>query len=396
MLRLSESSWGQEEISAIQECILSDRFTMGPSVEKFESEFALWNGSKYAVMVNSGSSANLLAAQVLGFQSEFEDGRGTVLVPALSWSTTYFPWVQSGYKLKFVDIDRRSYNVDLVDLESKITSDCVGICIPHILGADAGIEKIMDIAVARGLWVVEDTCESLGGQVQSTTKNLKLGTLGDFGTYSFFRSHHISTMEGGMLVTNNFDQYVLAKSMRAHGWARNISPSPVLGNLESDGWKDQFQFYVPGFNLRPLEISGAIGLEQIKKLDKFLKIRRSNADFFREKLESIADIHLQEQGFGGSWMAFAFTLTGELQESRDQLVSILESAGVETRPIVTGNFVNQPVMKRIASKVEVDHSYPNAEYVDKTGIMIANHGRDLTTEISRVASLLSDFSPALK
>lgn len=396
MLRLSESSWGQEEISAIQECIVSDRFTMGPSVEKFENEFASWNGSKYAVMVNSGSSANLLAAQVLSLQSEFAEEKGTVLVPALSWSTTYFPWIQSGYKLKFVDIDRRSFNVDLIDLESKITSDCVGICIPHILGADAGIEKIMDLAVRNGLWVVEDTCESLGGLVQNTAGNRKLGTMGDFGTYSFFRSHHISTMEGGMLVTNNFDQYVLAKSMRAHGWARGISPSPILGNLESDGWKDQFKFYVPGFNLRPLEMSGAIGLEQLKKLDNFLTIRRANAEFLRKKLESVSNIDLQEQGHGGSWMAFAFTLTGELQKSRDQLVSILESASIETRPIVTGNFVNQPVMKKIASKVEVDSFYPNAEYVDKSGIMIANHGRDLTFEISRIASLLSNFSLGLR
>jgi CDP-6-deoxy-D-xylo-4-hexulose-3-dehydrase len=396
MLRLSESSWGQEEISAIQECMDSDRFTMGPSVEKFENEFAAWNGSKYAVMVNSGSSANLLAAQVLSLQSEFEEEKGTVLVPALSWSTTYFPWIQSGYKLKFVDIDRCSFNIDLIDLESKITSDCVGICIPHILGADAGIEKIMDLAVTRGLWVVEDTCESLGGLVQNSSGNRKLGTLGDFGTYSFFRSHHISTMEGGMLVTNNFDQYILAKSMRAHGWARNIPPSPALGNVESDVWRDQFKFYIPGFNLRPLEMSGSIGLEQLKKLDKFLTLRRLNAEFFRKKLKSVGNINLQEQGDGGSWMAFAFTLTGELKESRDQLVSILESAGVETRPIVTGNFVNQPVMKKIASKVEVDYSYPNAEFVDKAGIMIANHGRDLTTEISRIASLLSDFSLSLK
>jgi CDP-6-deoxy-D-xylo-4-hexulose-3-dehydrase len=143
-------------------------------------------------------------------------------------------------------------------------------------------------------------------------------------------------------------------------------------------------------------MSGSIGLEQLKKLDKFLTLRRLNAEFFRKKLKSVGNINLQEQGDGGSWMAFAFTLTGELKESRDQLVSILESAGVETRPIVTGNFVNQPVMKKIASKVEVDYSYPNAEFVDKAGIMIANHGRDLTTEISRIASLLSDFSLSLK
>ena len=389
MLRLSESSWGEEEISAIQDCIAADRFTMGTSVARFEEEFAAWNGSKYAVMVNSGSSANLLAAQILSFESKSENDKGTVLVPSLSWSTTYFPWLQSGFKLAFVDIDVKTLNIDLSLLESSITNDCVGICVPHILGADAGIERILEIAKANNLWVVEDTCESLGALSNSKSKTRKLGTYGDFGTYSFFRSHHISTMEGGMLVTNDQERYHLAKSMRAHGWARDIPPSKVLGNSDSNGWKDKFKFYVPGFNLRPLEMSGAIGLQQLKKVDDFIEIRRRNAELFKSLLEPVSGIYLQEQGPEGSWMAFSLILSEA--EKRDSLVSVLESAGVETRPVVTGNFIKQPVMQKIGSRVHLNSVYPNSEYVDSAGFMIANHGRDLTLELKEIALVVKKY-----
>ena len=231
MLKLSESSWGVEEPDAIIECLRSDRTTMGEKVQKFENDFSEWNGSKYALMVNSGSSANLLIASTLSFLNPPQKNRNTVIVPALSWSTTYFPWIQAGYKLKFVDINLDNFNIDINILKTKISSDVIGICVPHILGQDAGLSEIKKISEEYGIWFIEDTCESLGGVAQINGIDHKLGTLGLAGTFSFFRSHHISTMEGGMLITNNPDVYAVAKSIRAHGWSREVPQNKYLNNL---------------------------------------------------------------------------------------------------------------------------------------------------------------------
>jgi CDP-6-deoxy-D-xylo-4-hexulose-3-dehydrase len=283
-LKLNESSWGPEEFDAIRSCVDADSFTMGYAVADFESNFAEWLGSKFAIMVNSGSSANLLAASVLSFLKGSDKSMGTVIVPALSWSTTYYPWIQNGYRLSFIDINEDNFNLDLTILEGKITQDVVGICVPHILGADAGIQQIMSLAKKYNIWVVEDTCESLGAIATKDSKNKKLGTFGDFGTFSFFRSHHISTMEGGMLVTDDFEKYALAKSMRAHGWGRDVPYSKILNNANRDDWKDRFTFYVPGYNLRPLEMSGAIGSHQLKRLDSFVANRKANAVYLKKKI----------------------------------------------------------------------------------------------------------------
>jgi CDP-6-deoxy-D-xylo-4-hexulose-3-dehydrase len=387
MLKLSESSWGAEELGAIQKCINNDSYTMGKSVEFFESEFANWVGSRYAVMVNSGSSANLIAAATLSFLAGTKQ-KGKVVVPALSWSTTYFPWIQMGYELIFVDIDKFSFNLDIAQAEYIIDDSVSGICVPHILGADAGISKLKEIADKNQIWIVEDTCESLGATTTYQGLDKKLGTIGHIGTFSFFRSHHICTMEGGMLVTDDFDTYAVAKSLRAHGWSRSVPESKKLGNHVRDNWKHNFTFFAPGFNLRPLEMSGAIGLEQIKKLDLFIDYRRKNAEFLISKLKPLKGIRLQEQNENGSWMAFAFILELPNSNLRNLLVSELESKGIETRPIVTGNFINQPVMSKIMDKVTLINSYNNAQFVEDNGFMVANHGRDLSTEIDFLIFIL--------
>jgi dTDP-4-amino-4,6-dideoxygalactose transaminase len=390
MLKLSESSWGIEEIEAIQRCIESDAYTMGEAVAAFELEFASWIGSRYAVMVNSGSSANLLAAASISFLAGPKP-KGKVIVPALSWSTTYFPWIQMGYELIFIDIDKNSFNLNISQIEEVIDENVSGICVPHILGSNAGISKIKSIADNYEIWLVEDTCESLGATAIDQNHLKKLGTFGDIGTYSFFRSHHICTMEGGMLVTDDFDTFAVAKSLRAHGWGRAVPESKKLKNSAMDVWKSNFTFYTPGFNLRPLEMSGRIGLEQLKKLDNFINYRRLNANFLKSKMKSISGIRLQEQDENGSWMAFAFVLESSDQRLRNIIVEELASLEIETRPIVTGNFVNQPVISSIKDKVTFIKNYDNAQYVDDYGFMVANHGRDLSKEIEVLTNLFTKF-----
>jgi len=389
MKKLGESTWSKMDFDAAVECLLSDNHTMGLNVQNFEKKFAEFVGSKYAVMVNSGSSANLVAATVIKDQDGLNLEKRTVIVPALSWSTTYFPWIQNGYKLKFIDIDTSTFNMDLTDLISHITPDVVGICIPHILGADAGIEQICKIAREMNIWVHEDTCESLGANAISGGEKL-LGSFSRVGTYSFFRSHHISTMEGGMLVTDDVDLYHRAMAVRAHGWSRNIPVDSVLGNNGADEWMDKFSFYTQGYNLRPLEISASIGLTQIKQIQSFLSFRRSNAEYLKQLMCEVPWIKLQNQPTQGSWMAFGFVIDEEGLE-RSELISCLSQLDFETRPIVTGNFLRQPVMKTLHDSVIANGSFPNADKIHYKGFMLGNHGRDIRGEIDEFAKILFDF-----
>lgn len=389
MKKLGESTWSKMDYDAAVECLLSDNHTMGFRVQNFESTFAEFVGSKYAVMVNSGSSANLLAATVIKDQDGLDMEKRTVIVPALSWSTTYFPWIQNGYKLKFVDIDPSSFNMDLTNLISHITPDVVGICIPHILGADAGIEKISKIAFEMNIWVHEDTCESLGANAISGGEKL-LGSFSRVGTYSFFRSHHISTMEGGMFVTDDVDLYHRAMAVRAHGWSRNVPVNSVLGNNGADEWMDKFSFYTKGYNLRPLEISAAIGLTQMEQIQSFLNFRRSNAEYLKELMCEIPWLRLQNQPIQGSWMAFGFVIDEDGVE-RSELISCLSQLDFETRPIVTGNFLKQPVIKTLDDSVIAEGTFPNADKIHDKGFMLGNHGRDIRGEIDEFTKILFDF-----
>lgn len=390
MLRLNESSWSDQDFQAAHSCIDSDQHTMGTKVAQFETSFAEYVGTKYAVMVNSGSSANLLGVSSLKFMYPPQNGFNTVIVPALSWSTTYFPWIQNGYRLRFVDIDPSTFNIDILAMEKAIDSTVVGICVPHILGADAGIVEIMRIANEHNIWVFEDTCESLGATPNSKNEK-KLGTYGLTGTYSFFRSHHISTMEGGMLVTDNQDLFHLAKSKRAHGWGRDIPSGGILGIEHADSWESKFQFYVDGYNLRPLEISGAIGISQLTQIESFIDQRRANALFLKNSLLANSNFRLQEQNQVGSWMAFGLTVHSRSYTRRD-VVQKLEEFGIETRPVVTGNFLRQSVIKRMYESVDIAGGYPGADFVHENGIMFANHGRNLEKELSTVVDILNSFS----
>jgi CDP-6-deoxy-D-xylo-4-hexulose-3-dehydrase len=390
MIKLGESSWGPEEIQAIHKCLESDTLTMGSQVSEFETEFANFVGSKYALMVNSGSSANLLAAFVIR-ELRRDKSRNTVIVPALSWATTYFPWVQAGYDLKFVDVDPIDLHINLDQLKLSLTDDVVGICMAHILGADAGISAVISEAKERDIWVVEDTCESLGAMPKdSKSGEPMLGTFGLAGTYSFFRSHHISTMEGGMIVSNDHVFYEYCVAMRAHGWLRELPPVNSISQEEVDPWQAKFNFHLPGFNLRPLEMSGAVGLTQLAKLPSFLSFRRSNAKHLIEGLKAIPGLSLQSQFEGGSWMAFALHVDPFIID-RSSVLEIFSQLGIETRPVVAGNFLQQPVMSSIKEKCFVEPTYPGAEDIHTNSFMFANHGRDMKSEISFLINRLRDL-----
>ena len=217
--KLASSTWDKKELDAIQSVIDKDMYTMGDSVREFENDFSNFMNTKYSVMVSSGSTANLLATAALFFTKNPKLKRGDeVIVPAVSWSTTYFPLQQYGLKLKFVDIDLETLNYDLEALEGAVSNSTKMIMVVNLLGNPNDFDKINRIIEGKDILLIEDNCESMG----ATFNNKQAGTFGIMGTFSTFFSHHMATMEGGFITTDDEELYHILLSIRAHGWTRNL------------------------------------------------------------------------------------------------------------------------------------------------------------------------------
>lgn len=374
--KLSTSTWDDKEINAIQKVIDTGFYSMGEYVQQFESMFSKYIGAKYTVMVNSGSSANLLGIASLFFTKNNKLKRGDeVIVPAVSWSTTYSPLQQYGLKLKFVDIDINTLNYNLEELESAISDKTRLILAVNLLGNSNDFERIYKIINNRDIILFEDNCESLGAEF----KNKKAGTFGKLGTFSSFFSHHISTMEGGMIVTDDEEIYNILLSIRAHGWTRNLPDKNIIHNKSKNDFNEKFKFILPGYNVRPLEMSGAIGLEQLKKLPGFVSNRVRNAKYFMDKFSDNNDFIFQREIGKSSWFGFSIIIKNNLKFERTSLLRKLNKAHIETRPIVTGNFINNPTISYY--KYEIHNSLHNADFLDINGFFVGNHHYSMKDEI---------------
>ncbi|MEZ8785132.1 DegT/DnrJ/EryC1/StrS family aminotransferase [Vibrio splendidus] len=381
---LASSTWDDKEYSAIQRVIDSDMFTMGKEVAQYEKDFAEFFGSKYALMVSSGSTANLLMIASLFFtkNESLKLKRGDeIIVPAVSWSTTYFPLQQYGLKVKFVDIDLNTLNMDLDKLEAAITEDTRAILSVNLLGNPNDFNRMQDIVSGRDIFILEDNCESMG----ATLDGKQAGTFGVMGTYSSFFSHHIATMEGGCVVTDDEELYHILLCIRAHGWTRNLPKfNKVTGEKSDDQFEESFKFVLPGYNVRPLEMSGALGIEQLKKLPGFIETRRKNAKLFQGLFENHPYLHIQQETGNSSWFGFSLIIKENAPYNRAELVKLLTANGIECRPIVTGNFLkNKEVLEYF--DYEVSGSLESAEYLDKHGLFVGNHQNNIEKEIRLLA-----------
>ena len=331
---LASTTWDSSEITAINNVISSGNYSMGKYVKLFEEKFSKVFGSKYSIMVNSGSSANLLAIASLFYRKINALKRGDeVIVPAVSWSTTYSPLQQYGLRLKFVDIDLETLNYDLTSLKSAVTNKTKLIVVVNLLGNPNDFKAINEIIGDKHIDIVEDNCESMGAEYESK----KTGTIGTIGTFSSFFSHHISTMEGGIICTDDRELYDIMLSLRAHGWTRNLDDDNSICNKTKDNFTESFRFILPGYNLRPLEFSGAIGLEQIKKLPEFVKQRKKNHEVFKTLFDNDDRFILQKEIGSSSWFGFSLILADNLIK-RSDVFKILEKNNIDYRPIVSGNF----------------------------------------------------------
>ncbi len=383
---LASSTWDEKEIEAINGVIAKDMYTMGEGVKQFENDFSNFVDSKYAVMVNSGSSANLIAVAAMFYAKNPKLKRGDeVIVPAVSWSTTYYPLYQYGLKLKFVDVDLHTLNFDLDQLKLAITDTTKMILAVNLLGNPNNFDAINTIIGSRDIILMEDNCESMGAEF----KGKQTGTFGLVGTFSTFFSHHMATMEGGLIVTDDEEMYHVTVCLRAHGWTRHLPKENKISNKSDNWFEESFRFLLPGYNVRPVEMSGVIGVEQLKKLPSFLDQRRKNAELFVSLFKDNKDFYIQKDIDNSSWFGFSFIIKPESKLNRSDIVKALEENHIDCRPIVTGDFTKNEVLKYF--DCEIFGEMKNAQYLDKNGFFVGNHQIDLTEEIKHLYKVLTSL-----
>ena len=384
---LSVDTWDEKELLSINRVVMSNRFTFGEKVKEFESSFAKHIGSKYAVMVNSGSSANLLMIASLILDKNINLNRGDeVIVPALSWATTYFPLHQYDLNIRFVDINKDTLNLDEEKVSQAITKKTKAIFAVNVLGNPNNFETLKKICKKYKLILIEDNCESLGAKIQ----NKYCGTFGLMGTFSFYFSHHIHTIEGGMITTNNKSLYHHCLSLRSHGWVRDLPRDNKLYKKNKNKFKDSFVFILPGYNLRPNEINGSTGLEQLKKLKHIIKQRRINAKYFKKIFKNVDYIRMQKEIGISSWFGFSIMLKKHLSNRREEVLNILEKNGIETRPIISGDFTKNPVINLMKSSIH--GSLTNVKNIDKNGFFIGNNHINLKSQLDFFKKIISKIN----
>lgn len=372
---LTSSTWGNEEIKAMQEVIKSGWFTMRKRVDAFEKKFADYFGKKYAIMVNSGSSANLVAIASLFYRKNNPLRKGDeVIVPCVSWATTYYPLQQYGLKLRFVDIDLKTLNMDVGELKKAVSRNTKMVVTVSILGNPCKFDEITEVCRKNNIVLFEDNCESMGAKFNARFT----GTFGLLNTFSTFYSHHISTMEGGLILTDDIELYYLMQSLRNHGWTRDQKPDSPIYNKSKDDFFEAYRFILPGYNVRPGELHAAIGHVQLDKLEKFIKIRRRNAQHFVSLFKGDERFIIQEEIGESSWFCFTMIVRPELKYSRKKVLDLLRKAGIEHRIITGGNFLRHDVIKYFDYTAGRS---TNADIAHDRGFFVGNHPFDIRDEI---------------
>jgi CDP-6-deoxy-D-xylo-4-hexulose-3-dehydrase len=381
---LAASTWGDEEIAAINAVVARGRFTMGDEVAQFEREFAAYFSAKHAVMVNSGSSANLVAVAALFFKADRPLQRGDeVIVPAVSWSTTYHPLQQYGLRLRFVDVELDTINMDTAKLEAALTPRTRAVMAVSILGNPCALDVIRRFCDAHDLYLIEDNCESMDAELGSR----KTGTFGHLNTFSTFFSHHISTMEGGMVLTDDVELFHLMKAIRNHGWTRDLPPDTKLFERGADDHFEAYRFILPGYNVRPIEMSGAIGRAQIKKLPAFTEARRCNMALFHSLFAGDERFIVQREHGKSSCFSFTLILNPEIGEDRNRVFSALREADIGFRIITGGCFLRHDAIRYY--DYDTVGEIKNAFTVHDRGFFVGNHPFDLTEQIEHLHSVLN-------
>ncbi len=392
---LVDNPFSDDDIAEGIKVLKSKQLTISKKTINFEKDFSSSLKSKHSLMVNSGSSANLLALQCLinPYRKNRLKKGDEVIIPTLCWSTSLWPIIQSNLKPVFVDINPLTLNIDEKEIEKKINKKTKAILLVHVLGNSCDMEQIMRIKKRYNLILIEDTCESLG----SKYKNKFLGTFGEFSSFSFYSSHQISSGEGGMICCKDRIDYNIIKSLRSHGWSRGTSFENTIYKRNKKLDK-RFIFFNSGYNLRPTEVSAAIGHNQFKRIDKFIKIRNIN----RKKIISNVlknhilnkkiDFYYENKNVIPSWFGLSIKILAKEKKYKDKVIKNLEKNGIETRPIISGNFADQPAAKKY--KLTNKQKFPNTDLVYENSFFIGLPSKIISNQYLR--KIISIFEKSFR
>lgn len=377
----AQSVHGEEEINAVVE-VLKGNTALGPKADLFEKKISEIFGKKYGIMVNSGSSANLLAFEIMDLKPGDE-----VVTPLLTFGTVVAPILQKGLVPVFIDVEQDTYIVNPEAVEKAISSKTKALMIPSLLGNIPNLEALREIADKYQLWLVEDSCDTLGGSY----KGKPTGHYSDITTTSFYGSHIINGAGGGGMVMVH-DAALAERLVVLRGWGRRSSlfgenaTSELLENrfnVELDGieYDNKFIFSEIGYNFLPLELQAAFALVQLEKLPDFGKARKSHyaelLEFFKG-YEQYFILPRQTEDSETNWLAFPVIIRDDAPFGRKEFATFLENKGIQTRPIFTGNVLKQPAFKNIPHRL-AEESYQNTDQVMRGGMVFACH-QGLTSE----------------
>ena len=381
---LAIATYDEDEVMEAIESMCTFRTTMWDKTQRFEEAFGELHDAE-AIMVNSGSSADLLSSFLLHERSGGQLKTGDeVLVSAVTWPTQVWSLSMAGFVPRFVDVNPNTLNIDLQDLRRQINPRTKALALVHLMGNSSPMSEIKGICDQNGMALIEDCCESL----LTESDGQKVGTFGESGTFSFFFSHQITTMEGGMIITRNLDHAERLRLLRAHGWSRNLKAKTA----NTSGIDERYTFLSWGFNVRPTELQAGFGLIQLARLPQFMAAREKNAAYLMDTINQFQTTlrpMLVNQDVKCSWFTFPILVNKDAPFSRNDLTSFLENNGVETRPIVAGNLSRQPAIEKFPELQRDD--LPGADEVHDCGFYIGIHPVDYAAEICRFSDLLTEF-----
>lgn len=364
----------EDKLKLIEFIASTDKFTNGEKVKEFEDAWSEWLGCKHSLFVTSGSTANFLLLAAAKELYNIPNG-SKVLVPACTWVTNVAPVFQLGLEPVFVDIDFKTFSFDVTTLPDE---DIKIVFITHLLGLNAPVEALKE-KYPNAIFL-EDICESHGLMDANGDKRGR----GTGSTFSFYYGHHMTTVEGGMVCTDDDNLYELMRLKRSHGMARNLSPKNYEYNIKMFSDIDpRFLFLTDGYNFRSTEFNAVIGLEQLKRLDESIAIRRKNYKYFLDNLDP-NKFYVPPYDEGNS--SFCFPFICHSKEDKNKLSKILDTLDVETRPVVAGNLLIHPFLEKWKNSVEV----PNATLLNDCGLYIGNSQFVNTEMIHKVFSAIND------
>ncbi len=390
---LSAPSFNGDDVAEAMDSLLSGWPTIGPKTRQVEDRICSLTGVKNAVMVNSGGSANFLILYLLSspYASTVHRLRSgdEIITPAVTWSTTVAPIIQTGCVPVFVDVNLETYDINVEQIERNITEKTRALMIVHPLGHACDMDRIGGVCKRHDLLLIEDACESLGTKYGDRY----VGTYGEFATFSFYFSHHITSIEGGIIVTDN-DAYADAfRSMRANGWLREIRDERFRKDLIAENLHLDIAFMFPfiGFNLKTTDFAAGLVMHQIDRLETYIGERAIAANQLLRRLGIYSDLFYlpsERRPCRHGWFAFPIVIKDDAPFTKAELMGFLSEKRIDNRPVIAGNIAEQPFLKAYRYKCG---ELPNADRIMRNGFFLGIHTKLRKTEIDYIADTFDAF-----